>query len=128
MCHYRHRAHPDPMLMPGLQDITAHVDFTAVAEDALAAGLEVAGFTSQAHFLLGCGLSDLLAAVDPSESRRYLTLAQQVKTCRQTVHSALLTDFDTPTAITSLLELVTHIHAYLNACKSSSSPLRLALP
>ena len=79
MCHYRHRAHDRPLVMAGLQDITAHVDFTAVAEDALAAGLEVAGFTSQAHFLLGCGLSDLLAAVDPAESRRYLTLTQQVK-------------------------------------------------
>jgi len=52
MCHYRHRAHDDPFLWPGLQDITAHVDFTAVAEAGVAAGLEVSGYTTQAHFLL----------------------------------------------------------------------------
>ena len=79
MCHYRHHAHDDPLALVGLQDITAHVDFTAVAEQALAAGLEVAGYTSQAHFLLGCGLGALLAGADPSDTRRYLTLTQQVK-------------------------------------------------
>mgnify|MGYP001811782807 FL=1 len=52
MCHYRHQAHTDPFLWPGLQDITAHVDFTAVAEAAVAAGLNVSGYTTQAYFLL----------------------------------------------------------------------------
>jgi SAM-dependent MidA family methyltransferase len=61
-CHYRHRAHGDPLRLVGLQDITADVDFTAVAEAGHAAGLAVAGYTSQAHFLLGCGLDGLLAA------------------------------------------------------------------
>ncbi|MDE2090561.1 MAG: SAM-dependent methyltransferase [Gammaproteobacteria bacterium] len=56
MCHYRQRAHEDPFLYPGLQDITAHVDFTAVAEAATAAGLELAGYTTQAHFLLSLGI------------------------------------------------------------------------
>ena len=60
VCHYRHRVHHDPFLYPGLQDITASVDFTAVAEAALAAGLEVKGYTTQAHFLLGCGLAEIL--------------------------------------------------------------------
>lgn len=61
MCHARHQAHGDPYRNPGLQDITAHVDFSAVAEAAEAAGLRLAGFTTQAHFLIGCGIDALLA-------------------------------------------------------------------
>jgi SAM-dependent MidA family methyltransferase len=61
-CHYRHRVHDDPFWYPGLSDITSHVDFTAVAEAGFDAGLEVLGFTSQANFLLNCGIGDLLAA------------------------------------------------------------------
>ncbi len=61
LCYYRHRAHPDPYLYPGLQDITAHVDFTAVAAAGTQAGLRLAGYTTQAHFLIGCGLDRLLA-------------------------------------------------------------------
>ncbi|NJD26281.1 MAG: class I SAM-dependent methyltransferase [Betaproteobacteria bacterium] len=61
MCHYRHQAHPDPFLLPGLQDITAHVDFTAVAAAADAAGLDVLGYASQGQFLLNGGILDLLA-------------------------------------------------------------------
>lgn len=56
ICHYRHRAHAEPLWMPGLSDITAFVDFSAVAEAGKAAGFELAGFASQAGFLLGCGL------------------------------------------------------------------------
>lgn len=63
LCHYRHRAHPDPYSYPGLQDITAHVDFTAVAEAGIQGGLRIAGFTTQAHFLIGCGLDRLLARI-----------------------------------------------------------------
>jgi SAM-dependent MidA family methyltransferase len=62
LCHYRHRFHEDALALVGLQDITAWVDFTAVAEAAVAAGLDVAGYTTQAHFLLGCGIADLLAS------------------------------------------------------------------
>ncbi|HQU17191.1 MAG: SAM-dependent methyltransferase [Chromatiales bacterium 21-64-14] len=80
MCHYRHRAHPDPLILTGLQDITAYVDFTALAEAAQDAGLEVAGFTTQAQFLLGCGLGELLADSDPTDTVRYLALTQQAKT------------------------------------------------
>ena len=61
MCHYRHRAHDDVFFWPGLQDITAWVDFTALAESADACGLEVVGYSTQAMFLLGCGLDTLLA-------------------------------------------------------------------
>jgi len=60
MCHYRHHAHADPLWLPGLNDITAHVDFTAMAQAAQDGGLQVLGYTSQAHFLLNCGLLDLL--------------------------------------------------------------------
>ena len=59
MCHYRHHAHADPLVNIGLQDITAHIDFTAIAEAACITGLNVAGFTNQAYFLLGCGLLDI---------------------------------------------------------------------
>jgi SAM-dependent MidA family methyltransferase len=64
MCHYRHRAHPDPLINIGLQDITAHVDFTALARAGIDAGLDLAGYTSQAHFLLGCGLDRHLTEAD----------------------------------------------------------------
>jgi SAM-dependent MidA family methyltransferase len=60
VCHYRHRAHDDPFAYPGLQDITAWVDFSACTEAAAAAGLDVAGFTTQGHYLLS-----VLAALPP---------------------------------------------------------------
>jgi SAM-dependent MidA family methyltransferase len=60
MCHYRHRAHDDVFFWPGLQDITAWVDFTALAEAALECDLEVEGYTNQAMFLMGCGLEQVL--------------------------------------------------------------------
>lgn len=62
MCHYRHHAHADPLWLPGLNDITAHVDFTAMADAAHGAGLDVLGYTTQAHFLINCGLLDQLGA------------------------------------------------------------------
>ena len=61
MCHYQHRAHMDPFLYPGLQDLTAHVDFSAVAAAGQLAGLDIAGFTSQEAFLLSTGVLDLVA-------------------------------------------------------------------
>lgn len=60
-CHYRHRSHDDPLILPALQDITASVDFSALARAGDAAGLDRAGFTTQAWFLLECGITDLLA-------------------------------------------------------------------
>src|SRR3569623_222970 len=76
MCHYRHHAHDNPFLWPGLQDITAHIDFTAVAETADAAGLDVAGYTTQGAFLLACGITEILSAYDDDTQLR---LAQGVK-------------------------------------------------
>ncbi len=78
VCYYRHRCHDDPLLLPGLQDITAHVEFTSIAEAGRAAGLECLGFSTQASFLLGAGLPDLVAddeiAGDPVLSRDLQTL------------------------------------------------------
>ena len=61
-CYYRHRSHDDAFLWPGLQDITAHVDFTAVVESALKNNLELLGYASQAAFLLDNGLLELMQA------------------------------------------------------------------
>jgi SAM-dependent MidA family methyltransferase len=79
MCHYRHQAHPDPLWYPGLQDITAFVDFTTIAEAATDAGMGLLGYTSQAQFLMGCGIDTLLSAVDPEDTRRYLMLSNEAK-------------------------------------------------
>ena len=78
MCHYRHRAHDDPLILVGLQDITAHVDFTAMADSALEAGLQVAGYTTQAHFLLGSGLTELVTQAE-GDAVQQLELANQIK-------------------------------------------------
>jgi len=69
MCHIQHRAHDDVFFAPGLQDITAHVDFTAVAHAAQTGGLEVLGYTSQARFLLNAGMADILATYAPPSPR-----------------------------------------------------------
>jgi SAM-dependent MidA family methyltransferase len=80
MGHYRHRAHSDPFLWPGLSDITAHVDFTAIAEAGERAGLTVAGYTTQASFLIACGLLERLRAIAPPQSLAYLREASAVQT------------------------------------------------
>jgi SAM-dependent MidA family methyltransferase len=77
--HYRHRMHTDPLLWPGLSDLTAHVDFTAIAEAGERAGARVAGFATQAAFLLGCGILELLDRERPAESARYLRAAAAVE-------------------------------------------------
>jgi len=70
MCHVQHRAHDDVFLAPGLQDITAHVDFTAIADAALAAKLEVLGYTSQARFLINSGMPELLYGLDQTDTKQ----------------------------------------------------------
>jgi SAM-dependent MidA family methyltransferase len=63
MCHYQHQAHANPLIHVGKQDITAHVDFTHVAEAAFDAGFHVSGYTNQASFLLANGLLSLLESM-----------------------------------------------------------------
>jgi SAM-dependent MidA family methyltransferase len=77
LCHFRHRFHDDALTRLGLQDITAWVDFTAVAESAQAAGLEVAGYTTQAHFLIGCGLEEFVANVEGLDLVERVNLSRQ---------------------------------------------------
>ncbi|MGH8240068.1 MAG: class I SAM-dependent methyltransferase, partial [Steroidobacteraceae bacterium] len=77
LCHFRHRFHDDPLINVGVQDIGAWVDFTAVADAASAAGLTVAGFATQAHFLIGNGLEQLLAPVAGYELASRVQLARQ---------------------------------------------------
>ena len=79
MCHYRHYAHDDPFFLPGLQDITAHVDFTAVAESAIDSGAHLLGYTTQAHFLINCGITDLLRETSTENLRDYLPLSSQLQ-------------------------------------------------
>lgn len=84
MCHYRHRAHTDPYRHIGMQDITAHVDFSALAHRAAGAGLDVLGFTHQAAFLLSLGLLDLLQADMDAAPDEQWPLSRQVQTLTQT--------------------------------------------
>lgn len=77
LCHYRHRAHADPFLLPGLQDIGAWVDFSACARAAKDAGLDVAGFTTQGQFLIHGGAAERLGRLDGDTAFR---AAQALKT------------------------------------------------
>ncbi|MDN5880874.1 MAG: SAM-dependent methyltransferase [Nitrosospira sp.] len=79
MCHYRHHAHDDPFYLPGLQDITSHVDFSAIAGAATDAGLEFLGYTTQAHFLINCEVADILAQTPAENAKDYLPLANQLQ-------------------------------------------------
>src|SRR5262245_20460823 len=77
LCHFRHRFHDDPLINVGVQDIGAWVDFSAVAEAAHGAGLRVAGFTTQAHFLIGCGIEQLMAEIAERPVAERVQLARQ---------------------------------------------------
>lgn len=77
LCHFRHRFHDDPLINVGVQDIGAWVDFTAIAEAAVAAGLGVVGYTTQAHFLIGNGIENFLAPHDDDELTSRLQMARQ---------------------------------------------------
>ena len=79
MCHYRHHAHDDPFYLPGLQDITAHVDFTAIAEIAIDYGAHFLGYTSQAHFLFNNGVLNFLKEVSPDDVKAYAPLSAQLQ-------------------------------------------------
>src|SRR5512139_1380619 len=77
--HYRHHALDDPFYLPGLCDLTAHVDFSAVARAGMEAGMELTGYTSQASFLLNSGLTELLMQTPPSDAAAYLPQANAVQ-------------------------------------------------
>ncbi len=79
MCHYRHHAHDDPFAFVGLQDITTHVDFSAAAVAAQQGGSALLGYTTQAQFLINCGITELLSATPASDVRTYAPLAAQAQ-------------------------------------------------
>jgi SAM-dependent MidA family methyltransferase len=79
MCHYRHHAHAEPFYLPGLQDITAHVDFTTMAVAAQDAGADVLGYMNQATFLIVSGIGELLLRTDPSDAMAYLPQANALQ-------------------------------------------------
>ena len=78
MCHYQHYAHSNPYFWPGLQDITAHIDFTAVARTAITHGFSLTGYTTQSHFLLNCGLMEFAAKQQRTAEETWLT-SQAIK-------------------------------------------------
>jgi SAM-dependent MidA family methyltransferase len=79
LCHFRHRAHADPFFCPGLQDVTAWVDFTALAEAGVACGFELAGFTTQTYFLAGTGIDREMMELAGSDANRQARLANQAR-------------------------------------------------
>jgi SAM-dependent MidA family methyltransferase len=79
MCHYRHQAHGDPFYLPGLQDITAHVDFSAVAAAAAESRLDLLGYTTQSSFLINCGIAELLGETSPEDVSAYFPLVSQAQ-------------------------------------------------
>jgi SAM-dependent MidA family methyltransferase len=77
MCHHRHRAHGDVFARPGGEDLTAHVDFSALALAAREAGLEVLGYATQAQFLVNCGITDVLGEANVENALHYAPLAAE---------------------------------------------------
>lgn len=75
MCHYRHLAHINPLVNVGLQDVTAHVNFTAIAETGLSNGLSLAGYCNQASFLMNCGILEVLSETSPEDIAAYIPLS-----------------------------------------------------
>ena len=76
-CHYRHYSHFDPLILTGIQDVTVHVDFTAIAEAASLQDLTIMGFTNQAEFLLNCGIITLIP--QPKEIKEQYRVSQEIK-------------------------------------------------
>ena len=79
MCHYRHTAHADPFAHPGAEDITTHVDFSALAEAAVDTGLEVLGYATQAQFLVNCGITEVLGEANVENALHYAPIAAEAQ-------------------------------------------------
>ena len=100
MCHYQHQSHTDPLIHLGEQDITAHVDFTHVAEASFDAGFHIAGFTNQASFLLANGLLELMNT--PDDERK---LQQNKQAVKQLTHPHEMGELFKVIALTKDLEI-----------------------
>ena len=79
LCHFRHRAHPDPLLNPGLQDITAWVDYTALAEASRAAGFALSGFATQSYFLAALQIDQEMQLLAGDDANQFARLAGQAR-------------------------------------------------
>ncbi len=79
ICHYQHKAHDNPLILPGLQDITANVDFSAVAQAARQYGLQIAGYAPQANFLMAAGIEELIAEHLHEDQQTFMRLSQAIK-------------------------------------------------
>jgi len=79
MCHYQHHRHDDPFYLPGIQDITAHVNFSSIANTAVDSGLNLCGYTTQAHFLMAGGLVELTKDLNPDDVVHFAEVARQIK-------------------------------------------------
>jgi SAM-dependent MidA family methyltransferase len=79
LCHFRHRAHGDPFLYPGLQDITAWVDYTLLAEACRAAGFALTGFTTQSYLLAGLKIDQEMQAIAGNDANQFARLANQAR-------------------------------------------------
>jgi SAM-dependent MidA family methyltransferase len=79
LCHFQHRAHGDPLLYPGLQDITAWVDYTLLAEASRAAGFTLSGFTTQGYFLAGLGVDHEMQIMAAGDDTQFARLANQAR-------------------------------------------------
>ncbi|BBF87999.1 uncharacterized conserved protein [Aquitalea magnusonii] len=77
--HYRHHTVDDPFFLPGLMDLTCHVDFTAIAQAGIDAGLDLIGYTTQAQFLINAGITQLLGELDADDSASYLPVVAMVQ-------------------------------------------------
>ena len=110
MCYYQHQGHDNPLILPGLQDITSHIDFTALAETALASGLDVEGFQTQADFLLAGGITDLLQTNEKSEST-FNNFQQRTALKRLTLPSEMGENFKVLTLTKNLPELLPRLQS-----------------
>jgi SAM-dependent MidA family methyltransferase len=79
MCHHRHQSHGEVFFQPGRQDVTAHVDFSALAQTACDAGLQVLGYATQAQFLVNCGITEVLSETNVENALRYAPLASEAQ-------------------------------------------------
>lgn len=77
--HYRHHTVDDPFTLPGLMDLTCHVDFSAIAQAGIDAGLDLIGYTNQAQFLINCGITEILQRLDPDDTRSWAPQAGAVQ-------------------------------------------------
>jgi SAM-dependent MidA family methyltransferase len=103
-CHMNHQVHDDPLYAPGLQDITAHVDFTNVAEAAVECDLDVLGYTNQAAFLLSCGLLELANADDDVADAQHLK--------KSVIQNAAIQQLTSPQTMGELFKVIALGHNY----------------